>query len=109
MSRSLNELTGNLKDLIIDLQSDARNSRTLNKEKYNNLKISMNPSKNPHPHLTIQVSMSEAVYDLKSGEKLSGGLGPDEKYVQRWLSKGSILESLTAVWVTIVEAEKDKK
>ena len=39
MSKTLNELTRELKDFIVDLQSDAHNSSGMNKYRYNNLKV----------------------------------------------------------------------
>ena len=29
---------------------------------------------------------------------MNGSLGPDEKFIQRWLGKTSIMESLQACW-----------
>ena len=38
--------------------------------------------------------MSEATFNVITGEKTSGGLGPTEKYVYRWMDKGSNKEEL---------------
>ena len=38
--------------------------------------------------------MSEATFNLITCEKLSGGLGPDEKYVYRWIDRGSNKQEL---------------
>ena len=46
MPKTLNELAGDLKQLIIDLQSDAHNSGNIRMERYNNLKLLMFPQKN---------------------------------------------------------------
>lgn len=45
MPKTLNELAGDLKQLIIDLQSDAHNNGNIRMERYNNLKLLMFPQK----------------------------------------------------------------
>lgn len=98
MGKTLNELARSLKELIEDLQSDAHNIKNFNSARYNNLKFKMDIAKNSNPHVVIAVAMSEATFDLKTGEKLNGSLGPDEKYVIRWLGKSENLESLRENW-----------
>ncbi len=97
MAKTLNELAGELKDTIIELQSDAHNKGNLRVERYNNLKLSMDVSQNS-PQVTINVGMSEAVFNLRTGEKLNGGLGPDERYVLRWFNKTNTLSALNECW-----------
>lgn len=101
MGKTLNELAGELKEYVIDLQSDAHNRGNIRKERYNNLKLIMDIAANPTPHVIISISMSEAEFDLKSGEKTNGGLGPDERYVLRWLGKPNTLFDLRACWTEI--------
>lgn len=101
MSKTLNELAGELKECIINLQSDAHNSAGIRKERYNNLKLEMDVAGNPQPHVKISITMSEAEFDLNSGEKVSGGLGPDERYVLRWFGKTNTLSDLKACWQEI--------
>lgn len=98
MAKTLNELAGELKEYIIDQQSDAHNRGNLRVERYNNLKLDMNIAKNPIPHVIISMSMSSAEFDLKSGEKNTGSLGPDEKYVLRWLAKTNTIPALNECW-----------
>lgn len=40
MSKTLNELAGELKAYIIEIQSDAHNKGNIRPERYNNLKLS---------------------------------------------------------------------
>lgn len=98
MAKTLNELASDLKECVIGLQSDAHNKGSVRKERYNNLKLSMDIAANPRPHVVISVSMSEAEFDLRTGEKVNGGLGPDERYVLRWFSKPNTLADLKACW-----------
>ena len=81
MPKTLNELAGDLKQLIIDLQSDAHNNGNIRMERYNNLKLLMFPQKNRTPHVIVDLSMSAAEFDIQSGQKINGSLGPDERYV----------------------------
>jgi len=101
MTKTLNELSSELKEFIIMQQSDAHNVRNIKIPRYNNLKLSMNISRNPTPHVTISISMSEAVFKLQDGEKESGALGPDERYVLKWLDKSGTMEQLREIWGSI--------
>ena len=103
MAKSLNELAGELKNLIIDLQSDAHNKGNIKTERYNNLKLSMDISKNSSPHVVINIAMSEAEFDIKTGEKINGSLGPDERYVIRWFGKPNTISQLNEAWMSIAK------
>ncbi len=98
MSRNLKELSDDLKDYIIVQQSDAHNKANLRKERYNNLKLSMDIVRNSSPHVVVSIGMSEAEFNIRSGDKTNGGLGPDEKYVYRWLGKPDSLTDLNDCW-----------
>lgn len=107
MGKTLNELAGELKTCIIELQSDAHNRGNMRKERYNNLKLTMDAGSNPKPHVIVSVAMAEAEFDLSSGEKINGGLGPDERYVLRWFGKSNTLSDLRACW-SDVEKNREK-
>lgn len=100
MAKTLNELAGDLKAYIIELQSDAHNKGNLRPERYNNLKVQFNMGSNPTKHVEVVIGISSAMFSLSSGDKLSGGLGPDERYVIRWLQKSSVVEELKENWNT---------
>jgi len=86
-SSSFHVMEESLKDFLVDAQSDRHNTRSSNFYKYNNLKISMDPSKSQIPHFIVRIGISESVYRLDSGEIISGGLGSDERYVKRWIAR----------------------
>ncbi len=110
MAKSLNELAGELKAFIIELQSDAHNKTNLRVERYNNLKLLMEPERSSTPHVVINLSMSDAEFDIKTGLKLNGGLGPDERYALRWFNKTGTLTSLQETWEVIKKnGGKEKK
>ena len=98
MSKTLKELTDDLKEYIINQQSDAHNKASLKKERYNNLKLSMDIAKNPSPHVIVSIGMSEAEFDIRTGNKNSGGLGPDERYVLRWFGRLNVMPYLNECW-----------
>lgn len=108
MAKSFNELAGILKDLIIDANSDAHNSRSFKEERYSNLKLSMDPAANPQPHVTVQIGMSKATYDLNSTERMEGSLGPDERYIGRWFNKMGVMDGLKELWKTSANADKEQ-
>lgn len=107
MPKTLNELAGELKQAIIDLQSDAHNKGNMRAERYNNLKLVMEPDRNRTPHVVVDLAISSAEFDITSGQKLNGGLGPDERYVLRWLSKSGTLTNLQDTWKTVIKKGSD--
>ena len=111
MAKTLNEHASDLKKYIVELQSDGHNDGSVRVERYNNLKLSMEPNSNHNPHVIIDLSMSAAEFDIKTGQKQNGGLGPDERYVIRWLGKSGILPALLETWRVIIKnggKEKDR-
>jgi len=96
MAKTLNEYAADLKQFIIDNQQ-TRNSDSTASHRYNNLKLSMDET-DDRPQLKITIAISDATYNLNSGEKVNGSLGPEEKFVQRWLGKSQILTSLCEMW-----------
>ncbi len=95
-----------LKNFIIAEQSDAHNKGSINNAKYNNIKISMDMQKNPVPHVTIRISISEATYALADFTKQNGGLGYEERLVNKWFGRYGVKELLAELWSS---AEKSSK
>ena len=98
MGKTLNELAGDLKSYILEVNSNMRSNSTFRPERYNNLKLSMDVAKEKIPHVTIGLGISEVTYNLNTLEKMDGSLGADEKYVQRWFNKTGVIEHLKAGW-----------
>lgn len=99
------EIEDSLKNFIIQEQSDAHNAKNINNGKYNNIKIYMNPIKNPTPHVIIRISISEATYNLNTLMKTNGGLGYEERFVTKWFGRYGIKEKLISLWGS---SEKEK-
>ena len=98
MGKTLNELAGDLKSYILEVNSNMRSNSTFRPERYNNLKLSMDVAKEKIPHVTIGLGISEVTYNLNTLEKRDGSLGADEKYVQRWFNKTGVIEHLKTGW-----------
>ena len=98
----------NLKAFIIQEQSDAHNRGSINNAKYNNLKISMDPTKNPVPHVTVRITISEATYLLESFNKINGGLGYEERLVLKWFGRYGVKEKLLELWGSAEKNKEDK-
>ncbi|MBQ7125964.1 hypothetical protein IJO12_02645 [bacterium] len=92
------DMEDSLKAFIIQEQSDAHNVRTMNVAKYNNIKIVMSPNKNPEPHVIIRISISEATFSLNGFSKINGGLGYEERFVQKWFCRFGVKEKLLELW-----------
>ena len=99
------DMEDSLKAFLVQEQSDAHNVKNVNVAKYNNIKITMDPSKNSLPHITIRISISEATYSLNDFTKSNGGLGYEERFVIKWFGRYGIKEKLTELWAF---AEKNK-
>ena len=95
---SFRELENNLKQFLIDSQSDAHNVKTMQASRYNNIRVSMDPKKIREAHFTIKMGMSEATFDLKTCEKISGGLGFEERFIHRWFERVGIKARLEECW-----------
>ena len=102
------DIQDNLKNFIIQEQSDAHNIRSVNTAKYNNIKISMDPSKNSQPHIIIRISISEAIFSLNDFSKINGGLGYEERLVLKWFGRYGIKEKLTELWSFAEQNKEDK-
>lgn len=92
------EMEDHLKNFIIQEQSDAHNIKSVNRTKYNNIKLWMEPIKNPIPHVIIRVSISEASYSLGNFNKINGGLGYEERFVLKWFGRYGVKEKLMELW-----------
>lgn len=97
MVMSLSEMANKLRTFIIDSLNDAHSSQNMNMTKYNNVKLSMDESKN-YPHITIGIGISEATYNIKDIVRTEGELGSDERYVRKWLGNFTISYDLNEIY-----------
>lgn len=109
--RTLHELATKLQSFIIKSQDDAHNATNLSIAKYNNLKLKVD-TKYHFPNVVVCIGISEAVFNIKEGTKVDGGLGPDEKYVRKWLGSSTVIADLNEIWLSmseLVSAEEEEK
>lgn len=99
-------MEASLREFLTEANNDHYSSRNTSMYKYNNLKIYMDPKKNPTPHIIIRLGISEVIYDLKNWEKISGGLGSDERYIKHWVERHREHLDLEVMWR---EAKADVK
>ena len=92
------DLEDNLRNFIIQEQSDAHNVRNVNLAKYNNIRIWMDLAKYIEPHFYVRISISEAVFSLADCTKINGGLGYEERFVLKWFGRMGIKDKLQELW-----------
>lgn len=109
--KTLHELATKLQTYIIKSQEDAHNQTNLNVTKYNNLKLRME-TRLHFPNVIVCIGISEATFNIADGTKTDGGLGPDEKYVRKWLGSSNIISDLKEIWLAmsdLIKAEDENK
>lgn len=97
MVRSLNELSNNLRDYIVEHEQPKHSSGSYTMQRLNNLKLEM-ADLDSDPSVVILIAISQAKYSLKTGDKLDGSLGPEEKHINKWMHKILVLEALNDIW-----------
>ena len=102
------DVEDSLKSFILQEQSDAHNIKTVNTTKYNNIKIWMDPTRNQTPHVVIRISISEAIFTLDGFNKINGGLGYEERLVQKWFGRYGVKEKLTELWNFAEKHKEDR-
>lgn len=102
------DMEDSIKDFIIQEQSDAHNIKSVSNAKYNNIKLWMDPSKNPLPHVIIRISISEATFSLNGFSKINGGLGYEERFVVKWFGRFGIKDKLNDLWNFAEKNKEDK-
>ena len=109
--KTLHEMAVKLQEYIIKSQEDAHNSTNMDVSKYNNLKLKMD-SKIHYPHVIVCIGISEVIFNIAEGTKTDGGLGPDEKYVRKWLGNSTVLSDLKELYIAmsdLIRAEDEDK
>ena len=105
---SFKDLQDNLKNFMIQEQADAHNVKTMNAAKYNNLKLWMDPNKYIQPHVFVRISISEAVFTLEGFNKINGGLGYEERLVNKWFGRYGVKDKLQELWNFAEKTKEDE-
>lgn len=98
MSEEFHSIEESLKEFLAESQNDRNSNIAYSFHKYHNLRIYMDPKKSAIPHFIVRIGISEAMYDLVKGEKISGGLGADEKIVRKWVMRNLERFDFHSVW-----------
>ena len=98
MSYTANRYENMIREYILDQQSDSYNSRNVNFQRYNNLKVYMEPSKIKEPHFWVRIGISEACFLILDGTLLSGSIGMDTKFIPKWLNMTGVRDELMQTW-----------
>lgn len=109
MQEDLHMLEASLKEYLAECNASDTHGIRVMINKYHNLRIYMDPKKNPKPHFIIRIGISEAMFDLESREKIIGSLGPDERDVRRWMEKNLFRVDLKAKWKQTKKVKEIKK
>lgn len=97
---NLNDYATKLQTFLIrEVQDDGRR---VSKARYNNLKMKIS-SRLQYPNVIITIGISEATYNIEDGTKTEGSLGPDERYVYKWLSRKEIQPALKELYLQMTE------
>ena len=108
ISKFSNSLTEFLVNAMADRHSEARHIA----QRLNNLKVYMDPLKITEPHFFVSIGISEACFNIDTGKKMDGSLGPEDGYVSRWASRSNIASALRAHWKKLLDdaqAEDDQE
>ncbi len=109
MAKTFNELTIELRDFILDALSDPRsNNIKVKRYEFNALDVSMDSDRESAPHIIVSMGISQAIFSIETGKKITGGMGPVERYVLKWLEKGLTLQKLRETWMS-TERNQPKK
>lgn len=103
-SNNITKFANSLTDFLIDSMTDKHTDARHIAYRYNNLKVFMDPMKVSDPHFFVSLGISEACYDIETGKKIDGGLGPEDGLVSRWAGRSNIFNELKNHWKIILEA-----
>ena len=109
MAESITVFANSLKDYLVDVVADSYNRNSQVQQKYNNLKLYMEPKKNSTPHFWVSIGISEACYDIESCEKVSGSLSGEDRYIVRWAGRSNIKGELKKHWAYITKTNLGNK
>ncbi len=106
MAESIRVFENSLRDYLINVQTDSYNTGGKIEQRYNNLKVYMEPKKNSTPHFWVSVNISAVCYKIDPLEKIDGSMGSDERFVTMWAGRPNINGELKKHWVYITKSNE---
>lgn len=104
MAESLRPFENSLREFLLNVLADSYNSPQALAYKFNNLKVFIDPKRQSVAHFFVSVGISEACFGIENLEKLSGNIGPDERFITRWAGKPNINGELKKTWMILAKA-----
>lgn len=108
MAKTLNEITIELRDFILESLNDPRSKVRVKRYEFNALDVNMEPDRESAPHIIVSMGMSQAIFSIETGKKMAGGMGPVERYILKWLEKGLTLQKLRETWMSAERMQRPK-
>ena len=108
-SRNISKFSNSLIEYLINAMADRHSEVRYIAQRLNNLKIFMDPFKQSEPHFFVSIGISEACYDIETGRKIDGSLGPEDSYVSRWAMRSNINGELKNYWKKLLEMTKEEE
>ena len=106
MAESIRVFENSLRDYLINVQTDSYNTGGKIEQRYNNLKVYMEPKKNSTPHFWVSVNISAVCYKIDPLEKIDGSMGSDERFVTMWAGRPNIYGELKEHWEYITKSKE---
>ena len=106
MAESIRVFENSLRDYLINVQTDSYITGGKIEQRYNNLKVYMEPKKNSTPHFWVSVNISAVCYKIDPLEKIDGSMGSDERFVTMWAGRPNINGELKKHWVYITKSNE---
>lgn len=106
MAESIRVFENSLRDYLINVQTDSYNTGGKIEQRYNNLKVYMEPKKTSIPHFWVSVNISAVCYKIDPLEKIDGSMGSDERFVTMWAGRPNINGELKKHWVYITKSNE---
>lgn len=108
---NISKFSNSLTDYLIEVLSDKNTSARQIAQRYNNLKVFMDPEKVVMPHFYVAIGISEACFSIEDGKKIEGALGgTEDNYVARWAGRATVQSELKQHWKLVkdaIEAEEE--
>ena len=101
---SITKFTNSLKDYLINAMSNKVNDIRSLEQRYNNMKVFMDPSAIDEPHFYVSVGISEVCFSIKTQTKIDGSVGMEDIYVKRWAERHNIHMELEKFYKDLKEA-----
>jgi hypothetical protein len=99
---SLGELANKLQEYILKQQESAGGNAQYALSKYSSVKIKMD-SNIRYAHIIVEIGISKAIFNVETGIKTDGGLGPFDRYVLKWMANSWILYDIRELYKKLNE------